>query len=223
MSIYCVIPTIWKNGMINNLVSQLISQDEFSGIYIMDNTALGSLCSSRFDHDRIFEIPTKGLGIYEQWNLGLKNCLSIDDCESIVILNDDIIIKCENFLTRLTKPLSDELVWASCANYDYRENEFESINVIGTYKDGGFAGFAFSVKANAYSSGLSFFDERYNWWFGDDDFVNTVHSNNRGTVMSIQANIEHIDGGSQSTQQYTPEFNFLVEKDRALYLEKWHG
>jgi len=223
MSIYCVIPTIWKNDMIYNLVNQLNQQNEFINLFVLDNIALGSKHVGRFGSDKIFEIPTSGLGIYEQWNLGVKECLKNDDCESIVILNDDIVLKCDNFLSKLVHPFEDPLIWASCANYDDRESDTEFTGVYGTYKDRGFAGFAFGVKASAYSEGLAFFDEQYNWWFGDDDFVHTVHSAGKETVMSIAAKVEHVNGGSQSTSQYTPEFNYLVEKDKALYLRKWHG
>jgi hypothetical protein len=225
MSISCVIPTIWKDYMINNLVLQLVEQDEFDQLLILDNSNIDHAYTlADFKNKKITLLPTAGLNIYQQWNYGVsiaKN--SFSDC-SIAILNDDLIIHSENFLTKLVNPLLlDVDIWASCGNYDERLSTGEYIEVAGTYKDNGFAGFCFAISSQVNFGGNEIFDSNYNWWYGDDDLIHSIHKFGKKTVMATNASFTHIDGGSKSTGGYTPEFNSMVEQDRIYYMEKWHA
>ena len=97
------------------------------------------------------------------------------------------------------------------------------IEVAGTYKDNGFAGFCFAISSQVNFGKDEIFDSNYNWWYGDDDLVHNIHKFGKKTVMSIDALFTHIDGGSKSTGGYTSEFNSMVEQDRIYYMEKRHS
>lgn len=221
-----VIPTIGKNNMIISLLNQLnkLSNGVIRNIYVFDNGM------PRQTLDKCFEIPNISIvnaankGIYKMWNDGVKLSLQENDQDYIAIFNDDLnLLDRPDWFQNFFIPFQHDDVWATCANYSYKSDDTVGFkDVVGTFKDNGFAGFCFAVKGSAYLSGLPLFDERYEWWYGDDDFVHSVHKAGKRTTISLNAAINHINGGSQSTNQYTPEFNAKVEKDRNLYYAKWH-
>jgi hypothetical protein len=222
-----VIPTIGKNEMIVRLLSQIldINDDIIKNIYIYDNGMTEEVRNKCINFG-IEVIDAHGQGIYSMWNSGVLKSLIDKDIGYICIFNDDLILDVRhNWFKDLLSPLDNEDVWATCGNYNYiiHNEDLEYKPVIGTYKNNGFAGFCFAVARKAYSNGLPLFDENYNWWYGDDDFVNTVYKNNKQAVLSIKANMIHIDGGSKSVVQYTPDFNRMVEQDRILYYRKWYN
>jgi hypothetical protein len=212
--------------MIENLVEQItrINDVNLSKIIVLDNGAHRNTID-RLSQNPIVEIVSCiSLGIYTMWNIGIKKCLEENPDQIICIFNDDIVIdEKPNWFNDLFIPFSEEDVWATCANYSDFVGEKYYIEVSGTFKDNGFGGFCFAVTSNAYKSGLPFFDEKYNWWYGDDDFVHSIHHMNKKVTLSTEARINHINGGSQSVVQYSDDFNRRVEKDRIYYMDKWHA
>lgn len=221
-----VIPTVGKNRMIIDLLQQLEEQQDeiLRDIYVIDNGMPENTRSDcrMFKHVKI--VDGKDLGIYQMWNLGIMLVRSVHPDDYVAIFNDDLILDTPKFLTTLVEPLdTQEDVWAVCGNYDHRYFDTYYEEVRGTFKDGGFAGFCFAVKGEAYGLGLPFFEERYFWWFGDDDFVHSIHKCGKMVAMTRDAWMTHIANGSNTVTQYTPEFNEKVAKDQVIYLRKWHG
>ncbi len=228
-----VIPTIGTSRMVIDLLQQITEMDDDAvrQVIVFDNgmdQATKDLCNF-FPNIRVINAYHKN--IYEMWNMGVKEVLSTHPNDYIAILNDDLLLVSDRFFTKLVEPLDmmDD-VWATCGNYDvsgyamgkYRDIEDFYRYTTGTFKDGGFAGFCFAVKAEAYIHGLPLFEEKYHWWYGDDDFVHSIHKAQKRTTMSNLAVFEHIGGGSQSVVQYTPSFNEMVAKDQEVYMRKWH-
>jgi glycosyltransferase involved in cell wall biosynthesis len=226
MNFSIVIPTIGKDNMINNLVDQIIRINDanLKKIIILDNGAPSHVFESLAKSSIVEIIDCLSLGIYAMWNIGIKKCLIENPDQFICVFNDDIIIdEKQNWFSDLFIPFLDQDVWATCANYSDFVSENLYIEVSGTFKDGGFGGFCFALTPNAYRNGLDFFDENYNWWYGDDDFVQSIQSMHKKVTLSTGARIQHINGGSQSVVQYTNLFNEKVEKDKVYYLGKWHA
>jgi len=222
-----VIPTVGKNEMIVNLLHQIrdINDDVIKNIYIFDNGMPESVRTQCLEFNAEI-IPSHGDGIHQMWNKGVIKCISDKDIEYICIFNDDLILDIkEDWFKSLLQPLRDANIWATCGNYnqDIHDESLDYKQVTGTYKDNGFAGFCFAINKNAFLSGLPLFDEKFNWWYGDDDFVHNVNRLHKVTAVSCKAKMLHIDGGSKSVVQYTPEFNQMVEQDRMYYMEKWHA
>lgn len=208
-----------------NLINQInrINDHCLDKIYILNNGAPENVIKEISTLPNVTVIDCINFGIYSMWNTGIKEVIKNSNNTYICIFNDDIIIHETNtWFYDLISPLFDDDVWASCANYKPYYSGSSYIDVTGTFKDDGFGGFCFAVDPQAYLSGLPLFDENYHWWYGDDDFVHSIHNKNKRTVLAVNAKIDHINGGSQSVTQYTPTFNEKVEKDRIYYMEKWH-
>lgn len=220
------IPTIGKNGMVINLLHQIntMRKDLVRNIFLFDNGMSRDVLEQCCSIEKVSVINAHGKGIYQMWNMGIKLSIQSDQNDHIAIFNDDLeLVDTGSWLEDFFAPLSEDDVWATSANYNYsNRSTLQSKDVSGTFKDNGFAGFCFAVRSDAYLKGLPLFDERYDWWYGDDDFVHSVHKAGKRTTMSLNAGIRHINGGSQSTVQYTDEFNQRVSKDRDLYFSKWH-
>lgn len=226
MDFSIVIPTIGKNNMINNLVDQIlrVNNGNLKKIYILNNGASKDVIDQLCDKAFVEIVDCLSSGIYQMWNIGVKKCLTDDNNQSICIFNDDIIIhENDKWFDYLFSPFVEEENWATCANYSNLVRQEAYIEVSGTFKSGGFGGFCFAINPVAYQSGLDFFDENYNWWYGDDDFVHSIQKVNKKVTLSIRAKIDHINGGSQTVVQYTDSFNKKVAKDRVYYLDKWHA
>lgn len=220
------IPTIGKDRMVVSLISQIININDTSvkDIFIFDNGMPEDVLLECKSYD-VKIVSSYGKNIYSMWNDGVNHSL-LNGSKYICIFNDDLNIPfVDNWFKKLIKPFYNEDIWAVSANYNpYIHNEdSEFKEVMGTFKDNGFAGFCFAVKLEAYLKGLPLFDDTYNWWFGDDDFVHSVHKACKKTVISLDAVVEHIHGGSRSVHQYTPEFNAMVERDKQHYYRKWHS
>jgi len=232
-----VIPTIGKDRDIIDLLQQITEQadDVVRDVYVFDNGMPENTRKDCAIFPDIKLIPAIGMGIYKMWNWGVVKSLRYNPTDYVAILNDDLTLMTDNFFTKLIEPLDlHGDVYAVCGNYcarglDPRFSPFEHdpddymLEVSGTYKDHGFAGFCFAVKGEAYLNGLPPFEEGYHWWYGDDDFVHCIHAMGKKTVVSLNAHLHHIDGGSQTVVQYTPEFNEKVAKDGELYRKKWHN
>ena len=221
-----IVPTIGKNEMILSLLRQisLIDDDIVKHVYIYDNGMPIHTRDACLDLGAEV-IESYGEKIYSMWNKGVLKSSLDEDIEYVCIFNDDLHLFAQpNWFKLLVSPLVNDDVWATCANYnpEIHNEPLEYKSVIGTFKDNGFAGFCFCVSKKAYMNGLHLFDERYNWWFGDDDFVHSIHQKGKKTTISMNAHMLHIYGGSQTVVQYTPEFNQMVEEDRILYYSKWH-
>jgi GT2 family glycosyltransferase len=222
-----VIPTVGKNEMIVNLLHQIrsINDNIIKNIYVFDNGMPDTVRLKCLEFN-VEIISSHGDRIYQMWNKGVVKSMQDEDIEYVCIFNDDLILDIkQDWFKSLLEPLKEESIWATCGNYNHyiHDENLDYKQVTGTYKDNGFAGFCFAIAKDAFLSGLPFFDERFNWWYGDDDFVHNVHKLNKATAVSCKAKMVHIDGGSKTVVQYTPEFNQMVEEDRIYYMEKWHN
>lgn len=223
-----IIPSIGKDWMIVNLLNNItqINDQLIEKIVILDNGMPEGIYQTCASYAKVDIVHAHGMGIYAMWNLGLAKAKGSDFA---FILNDDLVLDTNNpsWFTMLAAPLfANDDIWATCPNYntDWHPNVGGGFKEVqGTYKDHGFSGFCFAVKMSAYFEGLPLFDQNYYWWYGDDDFVHSVHRYGKKTVLVTDVFMHHIHGGSQTIVQYTPEFNEKVAKDREYYLEKWHN
>lgn len=227
-SVSVVIPTIGKDRMIIDLLQQITEQldDTIRNIYVMDN---GMDLQTKKDcllFPLVKIVSCPNMGIYAMWNLGVKYSLTLDKNDYIAILNDDLILNTwSDFFKRLIEPLDlDPDIWAACGNYDHRDlGDVPFVDVTGTFKDGGFAGFCFVVPGRAYMAGLPLFDERYKIWYGDDDLMHHIHKKKKRTVMAGGAFMTHINGGSNSFGDRCRLVNEENQKDTDIYMKKWHA
>lgn len=228
-----IIPTIGKDRMVVDLLQQIheMDDDTVRQVIVFDNgmdDATRDLCNF-FSGVRVINAYDKN--IYEMWNMGVKEIIATHPNDYIAILNDDLLLISDKFFTKLVEPLDmmDD-VWATCGNYDvagYAAGGYRDIDdfyryTTGTFKDGGFAGFCFAVKGEAYLNRLPLFDTSFHIWYGDDDLVHNIHKLGKQTVMANLAIVEHINGGSNTFGDRCRLQNDENAKDTEIYMKKWH-
>lgn len=228
---FVVIPVKGRHEYTLNLLDQLHKQGGYDEIFVFDNAA-GT--PDAFDgHPAATVIPAAGLNIHEMWNRGISEALTRNPRCNIAVLNNDIEVG-DGFLQRLARGLRAlPTIAAVCGNYDGREfpELVQQVRGIAAGREdgsGGFAGFAFMVRGEIFGAGCPMFDEQYEIWYGDNDFLLGLDA--AGAVYGIvgDARVRHIDGGSKTAgdgqgKRLTDELAEAAERDRERFEAKWAG
>jgi hypothetical protein len=229
---FVVIPVKGNHKMTGDLIGQLCEQGGFEKLFIFDNAAgTAEAIPGTISDSRIEVIPAAGKSIHQMWNDGIRQSIATKTRCNIAILNNDLILG-DDFLDEMAKGLRchPQLVAVS-ANYDDRDfpETVQAVQGIAAGREdgtGGFAGFAFMVKGEAFQAGLPMFDEQFELWYGDNDFLLNIEK--AGGVYGIvrDAHCVHIDGGSNTSgdgkkRLATPELEKMVERDRIKFEKKW--
>lgn len=228
---FVVIPVKGEHEFTESLLRQLAAQKGYVQIFVYDNGADIDPYTG-FVPDDCEIIPAAGLSIHEMWNAGVRASQRRFAKCNIAILNNDLNIG-RLFLSGLAEALrSHDQLWAVSPNYDGRQMsaDIQAVKGIAAGRmdgSGGLAGFAFMVKGELFDRGLPLFDEQFELWYGDTDFVATIES--MGGVCGIVGgvSVEHIDGGSKTAGNGTsrlksPELQAAAERDRVRFEQKWN-
>ena len=170
--------------------------------------------------DKVDYVNTRGLSLHGQWNKALQYASELYPA-NIILSNDDINIS-DNLVTKLSEWIrSDDSYWIA---YPANKRQFTGKSEIkitrGTKADGGMDGCCFMVKADAFTQGLSYIDERFVYWGGDDDIVKNVESMSKKQIRVDEVFVEH----EESSTSTSPGFEWMQEavaSDRILLKEKW--
>ena len=60
-------------------------------------------------------------------------------------------------------------------------------------------------------------DERFSWWFGDNDLQMQAQATSK--YIYVSADVQHLEGG-ESTEK-NPSLRHLAEKDHLIFIKKW--
>lgn len=231
---YVVIPVKGKQHFTEALIDQLGQQaGTFDHCFIYDNAAgtadaLDAVYSDRWPWLTV--IPAAGLNIHEMWNLGIKEALNRDPRCNIAILNNDLELG-DDFLAELATGLrAHPSIAAVCGNYDNRQmvEKVQAVRGIAAGREdgtGGFAGFAFMVRGELFAAGFPLFDEQFELWYGDSDFVRNLDTLGASYGIVRDAKVKHIGGGSQTSgdgtdRLATAELKAMVARDRERFEQK---
>lgn len=235
-AVVAVIPVKDRLDLTSALVHQLREQGDCDEIVVCDNgsgTKTKNWLASQNDLT-VLDMPS--VGIHEMWNAGIDGAMERHGPRThVALLNNDLQLGPE-FLRRLSTALRDRRDLAAvCGNYDGRTtpeavvltNDICAGRYDGT---GGFAGFAFMVRGEWFSSGYRFPTE-CKWWFGDNDLVMSIaHADlHRGyddkpsrCGIVTSAHVEHLDGGSQTGGDWVSTVGAeQLEADRRAFEERW--
>lgn len=155
-----------------------------------------------------------GVTIYDQWN----NALARGEAEGrvVALLNDDLVLH----PAALQLAEQDLLARPEYAlmGMEYRNHVGPGSGireVIGTFRTGGFGGFAFLVAPGPWRV-----HEGFRWWYGDDDLANCIRiSHGRRLGVSGQAHVVHPVASTTGNQfAWTSE---AAAEDAALYRRLW--
>lgn len=219
-----VIPVKDNLKMTRDLVAELVSQGGYDDLLLFDNGS-GDEMKEWFDGNHAFDVfDAEGATIHEMWNAGLLEAKARHRGRSdVIFLNNDVRVGpsfCQRLITGLH---SDPGLVAVSGNYDGREGD-GVIPVTGICAnryngEGGLAGFGFALSADWVKEWE--FDERFSWWYGDNDLCLSI-DRLEGAWYGVVADalMEHVGGGSQTE---TPDnWDELIAADRAAFMEKWN-
>ena len=227
---FVVIPVKGHHHFTEALLRQLDAQQGYAGIFLYDN-GIDTDPYQGFMPERCEIIPAAGMHIHEMWNAGIRKArLGYAAC-NIAILNNDLVIGPE-FVEGLARGLrAHDGLWAVSPNYDGRTFEGDILAVKGIAAGrmdgtGGLAGFAFMVKGELFDHGLPLFDEGYELWYGDNEFVWQIER--LGGICGIVKDtlVDHIGGGSNTSgdgkgSRLSEEWKSAAERDRLRFEERW--
>lgn len=222
------IPSIGGSPYLVELLHVLLCEDEVTKIYLYDNspeaaTGYSPLMESlkgdavirqavKFE-DIIVEFNHPE-SIYGSWNRGILEARRAD--QNVAILNDDIILR-PGALTAAESVMTTDIGLIGLNYFDpYVEisKTAEIKEVHGTYRTTGFGGFAFILPPDA-----PFVDERFQWWYGDDDLAERVKQKGGRLVVALGAPVFHPSPSITGNQH--PWTVSAAGEDTVLFRELW--
>jgi GT2 family glycosyltransferase len=217
---YVVVPVKDRLELTRALIAQLEAQGGYEAVFVLDNGSTDGTrdwLGARRRTPGVELVDAAGLRIYAMWNLGVRLARSRHPTCNVAILNNDLALG-PGVLVRLATALhSRPDLWVVSPNYDCRP--LTGVQYVrSTYKGQGLAGFAFMGRGEILDRFP--FDEGFNWWYGEDDFLARVDAAGGRVGIVGEANVEHIGGGSQ-TVRYTPDILAAIERDRRRMWSKW--
>lgn len=234
------IPTLGESPYLQQLLDDLLEQEGFDELIVMDDRPIEVAVAMDFLHQPRVAIwhrsRWEGRGFYatwnEAWHHAARRGAQFNCASQVVLLNDDISIP-PYFVERLVKALrSDDDCW--CAYPDWRlglhsDDVARFVDQIkpvvltptqGTYKHGGMWGCAFALKAEILNDPLPPIDEQFAIWAGDDDLVKQIDLAGKKTCRVEGLALEH---HASTTWNQHPELHDVgwadVEKFKAKYGE----
>jgi len=124
--------------------------------------------------------------IYAGWNRGIRRSTELG--VPVAVLNDDIILP-KGSLTAAARALKGNygLIGLNYFDPEGPVNRLGEVREVhGTYRTGGFGGFAFILPP-----GSPEVDDRYRWWAGDDDLGERVKAQGKKLGLTLGAPVSH--------------------------------
>lgn len=225
---YVVIPVRDRLDLTRNLLNQLRDQGDYAGIFVYDNGSDANTKAWLAKQDIAEVFDAEGMSIHAMWNAGIAEAISRWPKANVAILNNDLRLG-DRFLDGLEDALRgarDDRLVAVAPNYDGRSFVGDIDGVRGICANrydgtGGFPGFAFMVKGEAFAAGLPMFDEQFEYWFGDNDWL--LELDELGAIYGIVRDVavEHLDGGSQTDRMFADETAPKKARDQQRFRAKW--
>lgn len=211
------IPTIGRSSLLARLLDVIQEHRSDARVMVMDN-----LCDEQsmqvigLVHGRrnMEWYGRPGVTIYDQWNYALAEGERTD--QVVALLNDDIILH-PAALNLAEYDLLSRPEYA-LMGLEYRNHVGPGSGireVVGTFRTGGFGGFAFLVAPGPWRV-----HEGFRWWYGDDDLANCIRiSHGRKLGVSGQAHVVHPVASTTGNQ--FPWTQVAAAEDAALYRRLW--
>jgi GT2 family glycosyltransferase len=228
-----VVPVLNRSGLTRQVLEDLSAQ-YVDRVFVYDNGSTDDTvevvteAAKAFPEGVVELIDATGWGFHKMWNDGIDRSLAYHPASAIAFLNNDLRIGKKALQEMRAQLVADERLAAVSANYDKRQwwGQVQRTQGIcaGRYDGtGGLAGFAFMVKGHLYATGqLPKFDEQFQLWYGDTDFVMELDTRGWWYGIVLRAEVEHVGGGSQSSGQ-RKDLDKVVAADKVAFEAKWGG
>ncbi len=174
--------------------------------------------------ERFQVVEAEGCSIHQMWNIGWRAALhDFGDQVLVAFLNNDIRFR-PGLLEVLARAVLRNEVWVSFP--DARAALDDGVRLTGrtraaqgSKRHGGMTGHCFLLKGGIHTlGGLAMFDERFRWWYGDDDFAFRVEQ--AGYQLH---EVEGLPCGhlNEATLPHRPEWAAQRDADHALFVALW--
>jgi hypothetical protein len=227
---YVVIPFLEKLEMTAALVRQLIDQGDVTEFILLDN---GPMPKSEYPWDVDEDAPIRTIScpewnLHAMWNFGIEmatqteskiNYIFSAPVANVAVMNNDLEIVSDSYIAKLAEGLRsmENLAMVSGTHNDYESDDL----VMLAHFESGVQGNSMMVKTEVPFR----FDERFEWWYGDNDFG--AQCENGGYFLGLIPSARHIhlDGGSVTTNALSPErfaaYQEGTMRDRLRFHKKW--
>jgi GT2 family glycosyltransferase len=163
--------------------------------------------------------PETEFGFHKYLNIGLNETSN----DLVCFCNNDLIFH-KGWASAILKSMQDESALESvgvfCPNFHVDKLDQIPDDINYGYKNGVlFTGWCFLVKRSVFNK-VGKFDEKFNFWFADDDFRLSLekHAIKHGLIKN--ARVTHIRSETLSTEKSRSQFK-LQESAKAYYNYKW--
>lgn len=212
--LYAVIPTLGDRDTILTLLLASLQQDRVTPIVVW--TAAGPPPSSITDLPGVHHVTDRlPRNIHRWWNHGLAFAghLAGGRSHAIAVLNDDLLLPpafvstlaTALHTTQTTVAYPDQLDHLDPGTVEVRHTPHQDRRKRMT-------GYAFCLAGED----LIRADERFEWWFGDDDIERRALAE-RGTVRVGGLRVNHLHPNGHMD----PELEQAIVRDRARFTGKW--
>jgi len=186
--LWLVIPTSNRFNYLDEIIrNSLIPEKNIVLVRTEDGPVFGNV-------QNIF-VKTGKVNIQKWWNVGI-NYAEKHGAKLVAVLNDDVYISPGSL-----QAIALELLEQNAAlGFPYPHS-------------GRLAGYCWILNLNSTVRP----DERFKWWFGDNDLQMQAQSCSK--YIYVSADVQHLEGGKLTEENQS--LKVLAEKDHAAFIQKW--
>jgi hypothetical protein len=222
---YVVIPFLGKIEMTNDLVKQILDGNKSGNvaeILLLDNGD-GSDLYPWAENRNVYTVLATGWNIHRMFNFGINRAVHhvaqdtflVNTSVNVALMNNDLILKSDNYLDHLADRLRADPTLAMVGGTPH-EYPTGTSDVLWTNNELGHRGESVMLRGE-----LPFrFDERYEWWRGDDDLVAQMQNAGYWVGLVPGAVHDHIGGGG-NTASGMVDFTKKISRDTRRFYRKW--
>lgn len=228
-TLVCV-PTIGGSRYWPDLLAKLLHDPGVTRLLVVDDSEEGLGIDQTLRTVQERHLPSLKLevraaaerGIYRTWNVAMEMARAAH-ADFVCALNDDLEIDAyPPLIARMAEAMTTHSLHLASPHYGGDVHSpgaevhlFDGSRSPGTWRNDGIAGFAWMARAAVAAR----VDERFGWWGGDDDLVNTMHAEGYriGQVQSVAVR-HHPSTTANASPWITDE---VIAADRELLLSKW--
>lgn len=197
---------------------------KFNVIVVESNKNLSSTFTTKLNEIRArFIIPKADFNYNLFLNIGIRESKS----DYIVIANNDLIFY-SNWFSEIVTQFNNDRELMSVSPIDrqwfrHSENIFNSSNeiYIGNKTSFEFAGWCFVIKREVLKA-LGSFDERFSFYYQDNDWVNLYNLHNIKHGLCTKSNVHHLLSKSIDILKGAEAKIYSMEFHHKIYADKWN-
>jgi len=166
--------------------------------------------------------PTDKFGFNRYFNIGFK----LSSSDYICFCNNDLIFH-ENWATEVFKIEKEHTeIGCFCSIDPWLHKQYEGLQlnqnfIIGYEKMKHFTGWFFLTKRKVLEK-IEIFIEKLEFWYCDDDFINTMKKYNIPNALVTNSLITHLGSRTLSTIKGNIKKSFMTYKQWVYFDYKWH-